>query len=115
MAAIYFIEKNGDKLYKTDTFWSLSKYYKYAKIYSDDKESQKKYLNILMPIINTIDNNIIEYYDKILFGYQSIEKFGDIVKTVYLYYIEYDENINEFKAVDYKQKNRENKINELLD
>ena len=48
MKAIYFIEIEGVKYYKTDTFWSKSKDFKHAKIHSDSNNDQERFFDPLI-------------------------------------------------------------------
>ena len=46
--AVYFIEtKEGEKLYKADTFWSKGKVHQ-AKIHSDSQDDQERFFKSLI-------------------------------------------------------------------
>ena len=48
MNAVYFIEKNGVKYYKCDTFWSKSNKIENAKIHNDSQYDQERFLYSLL-------------------------------------------------------------------
>lgn len=80
MRAIYFVEIDGEKYYKCDTFWSKSKDKKHAKIHNDDQYDQERFFTSLISGFkpyNTKELSDDEFekmkrYEGSLYGYQKI-------------------------------------------
>ena len=123
MTSVYFIEKQGIKYYKTDSFWSKSKEIKNAKRHGDSEYDQDRFFEALCYNLKPYkseewdDENylkILEYKDSI-YGYQTIiDPECSIVDTVYLKVIEDTSKTGEVSSTSYKIKNREDKINKLI-
>ena len=118
MDAIYFIETNGIKYYKTDTFWSKSKEYKYAKMHNDSEDDQERFLDSLLFGTTRFNKDEMEkykdFYDKSIYGYQTIIN-GEIIETFNLNYIEYNKDENMFIRHNKKVIDRDEKIKSILD
>ena len=79
MRAIYFIEtKEGQRLYKTDTFWSKTDKQEYAKIHNDSLEDQKRFLLSLdsLRYNDNISDDDFQFFEKKYvggkYGYQTV-------------------------------------------
>ena len=80
MRAIYFIEIQGTKYYKTDSFWSKSKDFTDAKIHDDGKNDKERFFTSLISGLKPykIEEHDDEDWVKIqrwngsLYGYQTI-------------------------------------------
>jgi len=118
MIAIYFIESNRIKYYKTDTFWSKSKYALHAKEHDDSKYDQERFLESLLYFPNKDDKSkdellkVIDFYDNSIYGYQTLDDNKNILNTYHLNLIQFDGE--KFITSDYKQNLRQEKINKIL-
>jgi hypothetical protein len=117
MRAIYFIESEGIKYYKTDTFWGKSTDFKRAKYHNDDQHDQDPIIYIML---NWDSKNLLlpdkpnNFYNNSIYGYQTLNDLGEITSTVNVKIINYDESDKLFKCSDYKQSIREDKINKII-
>lgn len=127
MKAVYFIEKDGVKHYKCDTFWSTSANQKNAKIHSDSIYDQDRFFESATYPISKINENTEEktkdFFDNSIYGYQSfdddallneysIKEDYNLPDPTYLKLIKFTEN--GFDVIDYKQILREEKINTIM-
>jgi hypothetical protein len=108
MIAIYFIESKGIKYYKADTFWSKTKDYTNAKEHDDTKIDQDRFLESLL---NSLSDSA-DFYNNSIYGYQTLDKNKMILDTYYLKLIKLD--VDEYKAIDYIQIIRDEKIKSIL-
>lgn len=126
MRAIYFIESKRVKYYKTDTFWSKSKDFKHAKDHDDSQHDQDRFLDSLLPNKSNLEINsngiqidkdadLVDFYNESIYGYQTLNDLGEIISTVNVKIIHYDQSDKLFKHNDYKQLIREDKINKIID
>jgi hypothetical protein len=128
MTAIYFIESKGVKYYKTDTFWSKSTDFKHAKDHDDSQHDQDRFLESLLYRPNKFnleinstsiqidkDADLVDFYNESIYGYQTLNDLGEIISTVNVKIIHYDQSDKLFKHNDYKQLIREDKINKIID
>ena len=127
MRAIYFIESKGVKYYKTDTFWGKSKDFKHAKYHDDSQHDQDRFLDSLLysnyspqgtrPNRSDFekDDKHINFWDNSIYGYQTLNDLGEIISTVNVKIIHYDQSDKLFKHNDYKQLIREDKIDKILE
>lgn len=81
MKAIYFVElENGEKRYKTDSFWSKSKDFTHAKVHDDSNYDKERFFISLCggfrpwntDELNEQDYESIQKYQNSLYGYQTI-------------------------------------------
>jgi hypothetical protein len=118
MVAIYFIESNGVKYYKADTFWSKSKDQLHAKEHNDSQHDQERFLESLLYFHNIADKSkddlvkIIEFYDNSIYGYQTLDDNKTILNTYHIKLIQFDDE--KFITSDYKQTLRQEKINKII-
>lgn len=85
MRAVYFIEIEGVKYYKTDSFWSKSKDFTHAKIHDDSQSDRERFfmslLSGLKPRTDGVHND--EDWKKVqrwigsLYGYQTVVSEGN--------------------------------------
>lgn len=120
MRAIYFIESKRVKYYKTDTFWSKSKDFKHAKDHDDSQHDQDRFLDSLLSVVFRHiqidkDADLVDFYNESIYGYQTLNDLGEIISTVNVKIIHYDQSDKLFKHNDYKQLIREDKINKIID
>jgi hypothetical protein len=115
MEAIYFVESNGVKYYKTDTFWTKSKDYTHAKSHNDSEYDITRFFESLLHYPNNPNRSsefdFVGFYDNSLYGYQTIDD-SNVIMTHYVKIIKYEDG--KFIGIDYKQINRDNKINDIL-
>ncbi len=130
MNAIYFIEREGVRYYKCDTFWSKSKKIENAKIHTDSEHDQERFLkSLLYPLenrkedVNPIENLIKQFQDT-KYGYQtftnseisglSLKESAKVSEPIYLKYIT---NIKKdsYDIIDYKQILRDEKIDKIME
>jgi hypothetical protein len=130
MNAIYFIEREGIRYYKCDTFWSKSKKIENAKIHTDSEHDQERFLkSLLYPLenrkedVNPIENLIKQFQDT-KYGYQtftnseisglSLKESAKVSEPIYLKYIT---NIKKdsYDIIDYKQILRDEKIDKIME
>jgi len=130
MNAIYFIEREGVRYYKCDTFWSKSKNIENAKIHTDSEHDQERFLkSLLYPLenrkedVNPIENLIKQFQDT-KYGYQtftnseisglSLKESAKVSEPIYLKYIT---NIKKdsYDIIDYKQILRDEKIDKIME
>ena len=124
MKAIYFLELNGEKLFKCDTFWSMSRDPYRAKLHSDSKHDITRFFESLLYMLNdSLKNNPEKNFIGSIFGYQTYNddqttdvliKNGEIPNNVvYLNIIDkLSPNSNEW--TDFKSVNRDNKIKSII-
>lgn len=117
---------NGEIFYKCDTFWSLSKTKKEAKIHNlIDNDIEDHLLKNLLYVINLktpdIDKEkVIKNYNNCKIGYDFIKSINfidfEFIKTGnYVYKLQYDENENIFKLIDIKRKQKLEQINKRME
>ena len=131
MRAVLFIEIEGVKYFKCDTFWSKSENPRNAKVYSNDRMSELEgwlqsvfphniYVDMIETIYNRYNNAKLGYFtpDESLYENQFILKEGtkveDLGSPTYLWTIkmnpisewklEYREDKGERKSADVKEK-----------
>lgn len=131
MKAVYFMEKNGVKHYKCDTFWSMSTNQKNAKIHDDSIYDQNRFFDVITYRLNKVNEEldlekakeIINFYNGSIYGLQTFEddalsnqfslkedyKLSD---PIYLKIITITDD--GFDVTDYKQILREEKINIIM-
>ena len=133
MNAIYFIElKNGKRYYKTDSFWSKSVEFKYAKLHLDTKNDQDRFFislcGIFKPYKDEELNNddykrISDNYIGSLYGYQTILSKGEVFcpnensilsEPIYLIYINSIDKKGNVEYSDARTILRDKKITEIL-
>ncbi len=132
--AIYFIERDGIKYYKCDTFWSKSDKTTNAKIHDDSDHDKNRFFTSLCSgfkpwnteELNDKDYNIIKNYEGGFYGYQTI--LDDITKEttftlsessnlsdpIYLRQIISISKNGTVDSIDYKVIDRDNKINSII-
>ena len=54
MKAIFFVEIEGIRFYKTDTFWSKSKDFTNAKVHTDSEDDKRRFF---APLIESVISN----------------------------------------------------------
>ena len=134
MRAIYFIEIDGEKYYKCDTFWSKSRDKKHAKIHNDEQYDQDRFFTSLIggfKPYNTSELSDDEFqkmkrYEGGLYGYQTIldeptketawslleeSKLSD---PIYLRQITSISKEGKTDSIDYKVVNRDIKIDNII-
>jgi len=129
MNAVYFIEKNGVKYYKCDTFWSKSDKIENAKIHNDSENDQERFLKSLLysldrgDVRGDVSEDIINFFQDTKYGYRkfkesevdgfSLKKDAQISEPIYLKYIT---NVSKdgYDIIDYKQILRDEKINKIM-
>lgn len=125
MNAVYFIEKNGVKYYKCDTFWSKSDKIENAKIHNDSENDQERFLKSLLYSLDRgdVSEDIINFFQDTKYGYRkfkgsevdgfSLKKDAQISEPIYLKYIT---NVSKdgYDIIDYKQILRDEKINKIM-
>ena len=90
MTAIYFIEINGIKYYKTDSFWSMSENYTHAKRHTDSSYDQDRFFKSLIDVLNPYTMLGSFYKGDVqkcvggLYGYQHILCEGELSDPFYL-------------------------------
>jgi hypothetical protein len=131
MKAIYFIEKDGVKSYKADSFWSTTKKVEYAKTHTDSVDDQKRFFESYlssMCISKEGDTDFIMSRQGLIYGFDIIDNGYNILETIYLKIISKIEIIDEKKGhlgslskfnlnleiEDYKLFIRNEKINNIL-
>lgn len=132
MNAIYFIEKDGIKYYKCDTFWSKSEDRKNAKIHNDSKHDQDRFFDSSLYSLEKImtyneeeRDSIKRFFEGAIYGYQtfkddqlqnqfSLKEDSEISETVYLKMIQNIKDDGSFEVIDYKQILRDEKINKII-
>ena len=115
--AIYFVESKGVKYYKTDTFWSKSKDYTHAKSHDDSEYDITRFFESLLHYPNNTNRetkqfDFVDFYDNSIYGYQTIDDSNNVMDTHYVKIIKYEDD--KFIGIDYKQVNRDSKINDVL-
>ena len=139
MNAIYFIERDGVRYYKCDTFWSKSKKIENAKIHTDSEHDQERFLkSLLYPLenrkedvggfivtarVNPIENLIKQFQDT-KYGYQtftnseisglSLKESAKVSEPIYLKYIT-NVKKDSYDIIDYKQILRDEKIDKIME
>ncbi len=128
--AIFFIEKDGVKKYKTDTFWSKDTNPMYAKLHHTDDVDRflKGYLYSIESYAERHNDEFVKIkneYKGIKYGYQTFEddqkqstytlKENPILsEPVYCFIIEDIDDNGVCKLLDYKVIERDIKINEII-
>jgi hypothetical protein len=122
MNAIYFIKKkNGNILYKTDTFWSTSELFTHAKMHDDSVHDQERFFDGLEYKLKRRYATDSEEYTDSIFGYQIVTGTGnfcpgegDILSNpIYLRKI-LSISDDRVESVDYRVSNRNEKINDII-
>lgn len=131
---LYFIEKDGVRRYKTDSFWSKSVKLEYAKIHSDSISDQVSYFKSLCMDITCLEEymkpdeqerklELYDGYEGALYGYQKILskrtgiyldpdcKLGDPVYLNVILDVTHD---GKFRTLDYKSYLRNVKLKSVL-
>lgn len=136
--AVYFIEVDGEKHYKCDTFWSKSTNLKNAKIHNDsDYDKNRFFESLCYSIKPNSDNekyfdltderyNHVKKFEGGIYGYQVVGKEIDqdyyygrssseikASEPVYLKIIEKIPQVGRLEVIDYKVIDRERKIKEI--
>ncbi len=135
MRAVYFIEVDGIKYYKCDTFWSKSSKQIHAKIHDDSEYDQKRFFDSLIYGFKPYkekewkdeDYPSIKKYENSLYGYQTIldeesketaftlKEDSNLSEPIYLIKIETISKSGEVESYDYRKViNRETKINQII-
>lgn len=134
MRAVYFVEIDGEKHYKCDTFWSKSKNKKHAKIHNDEQYDQERFFTSLIggfKPYNTKELSDDEFekmkrYEGSLYGYQTIlDEYtpethytlleeSNLSDPIYLRQIISISRDGITDSIDYKVINRDLKINKII-
>ena len=132
MRAIYFIEIEGVKYYKTDTFWTKSSDFTNAKIHEDTSYDKNRFFNSLITGLKPLSDELLEDEDWVnvqrfigsIYGYQTIlsesSVFLPLSRDVILskpFYLKKIDSVNrkgEVEWTDYMVINRDNLINDIL-
>lgn len=131
MRAVYFVEIDGERYYKCDTFWSKSKDKKHAKIHNDEQYDQERFFSSLIggfkpyntKELSDDDFEKMKRYEGGLYGYQTIsddEVYFTLLDSsilsdpIYLRQIVSISKKGETDSIDYKVINRDLKINEII-
>jgi hypothetical protein len=86
MRAVYFVEIEGVRYYKTDSFWSKSKKFTDAKIHDDGKSDKERFFVSLCSGFKPFKkdehpedeyNDWILKYSGSLYGYQTVKSDGN--------------------------------------
>lgn len=119
MKAIYFIEKDGVKHYKCDTFWSKSKNITDAKIHDDSrvddflKSLTSGYIVDGGTLINGSIYGYQTFHESQLDNPYKLKEDPQILQTHYIKIIFVKEG--KFEVVDYKEIIRGQKIDQIID
>ena len=115
MKAIFFVEIEGIRFYKTDTFWSKSKDFTNAKVHTDSEDDKRRFFAPLIERLKPYKKfeHSDDEFDKIkkwigaLYGYQKVikevsdgwtlSKDSELSDPVYLRIID---SVNKFGDVD---------------
>ena len=134
--AIYFIEVDGIKQYKCDTFWSKSPEVRHAKIHDDSKHDQDRFFKSLCdgfkpwgtPELLDSEFETFRKYEGSLYGYQEVLKVDDefngyslldgyeLSEPKYIIQIKSISRKGEVESFDYKTMiERDLKIEKIID
>ena len=135
MRSIYFIEIEGVKYYKTDSFWSKNKDFTHAKIHTDSKDDKQRFFTSLISGLKPYPTGTAEWDDEdwikiqrwkgSLYGYQTVVSEGEsdrwtlsedsiLSEPKYLKRIDSVTKTGEIEFSDEIVLNRDKKIDELL-
>lgn len=131
MEVIYFIEKDGVKSYKADSFWSTTQKVEYAKTHSDSEDDQKRLFESYLSSMCIAKEGGVDFImskQGLIYGFDIIDNGIKILETKYLKIISKIEIIGEKKRhlgslskfnlnleiEDYKSFIRNGKINNIL-
>lgn len=128
--AIFFVEKDGVKKYKADTFWSKTVDPMYAKLHHTDDVDRflKGYLYSIESYASRNNDEFIKIKDEykgIKYGYQTFEEDQKVdicslkenptlSEPVYCFLIENIDDNGVCELLDYKVIERDIKINEII-
>ena len=119
MRAVYFIEKDGVKYYKCDTFWSKSTDITNAKIHDDSRVE-----DFLKSLIYGLKIDVDNVINGSIYGYQtfdesqldspySLKKDPEILHTYYIKKLFLNSN-GVWEFMDYKEILRNDKIDKIF-
>lgn len=134
MRAVYFVEIDGEKHYKCDTFWSKSKNKKHAKIHNDEQYDQERFFTSLIggfkpystKELSDDEFEKMKRYEGSLYGYQTIlDEYtpethytlleeSNLSDPIYLRQIISISRDGITDSIDYKVINRDLKINKII-
>ena len=129
--AVYFVEtKEGERLYKLDTFWSKGDINDGVKVHNDSEDDQKRFFSSLCSGFKPWDrkedveklNKVRERYTNSKYGYQIVmsdEKINYIEKQelsnpVYLRLIQEINDDFTVQSVEFTPYDRDTKIDQIL-
>jgi hypothetical protein len=134
MRAIFFIEIEGVKYYKADSFWSKSKNFTHAKIHTDCKDDKDRFFKSLVSGLKPYPSGTewddedwvkIQRWQGSLYGYQTVVSEGKsdrwtlsedsvLSKPYYLKRIDTVDRKGEVEFSDAVVVLRDQKINEII-
>lgn len=129
MKCIYFVEKDGVRKYKCDTFWTLSTDIRNAKIHTIDRDFFNGYCGYIRISCSSEGSNLEEKRDRFIgtiFGYSTfdddqlenpyrLKKEANISGSKFLRIITGISNKYEVISEDYRFIERDRKINGIIE
>jgi len=132
MKVVYFIETNGRRYYKCDTFWTMSSNKTDAKVHGDSLENQEYFFETLCGLLTLVKKSVkdskklkesYDFFEGGIYGYQviegnftgySVDADQEISDPIYLKVIDSVSGDGKYTTCDYKKYDRINKLNKIL-
>lgn len=125
MSVILKLKTNDEIYWKTDSFWSLTKERKHAKIHFNEMSVKNLSGNLIYSLNSSLikadderKEKLINFYNNSKTGYDLVEginwsEFKFIENGLYEYKLRYNSVKNEFELIDIKRKQKLEKLAEL--